>query len=125
MPLFAKRKIEVYLPDLLNPAYQNFAANLKLFEPIIIMNTEIKIYVPVEIASNLAVDENDLSRKTLEALAIEGYRNGRLSIGQVAELLELTVLQTEDFLFDKNVPLNYSAADFEEDLMTINNLNRQ
>ncbi|CAN5435049.1 hypothetical protein BH20ACI1_BH20ACI1_15970 [soil metagenome] len=89
------------------------------------MNTEIKIYVPIEIASNLAVDENDLSRKTLEALAIEGYRNGHLSIGQVAELLELTVLQTEDFLFDKNVPLNYSSADFEEDLMTINNLNRQ
>jgi predicted HTH domain antitoxin len=86
------------------------------------MNTEIKIYVPVEIAANLAVDENDLSRKTLEALAIEGYRNGRLSIGQVAELLELSVLQAEEFLRNRSVPLNYSLSDFEEDLTTIEKL---
>lgn len=86
------------------------------------MNTEIKIYVPVEIAANLAVDENDLSRKTLEALAIEGYRNGRLSIGQVAELLELSVLQAEEFLHNRSVPLNYSLSDFEEDLTTIEKL---
>lgn len=88
------------------------------------MNTEITISVPSEIAANLAVDENDLSRKTLEALAIEGYRNGRLSIGQVAELLELSVLQTEEFFHRRQVLLNYSPSDFEEDSAVADKLSR-
>lgn len=83
------------------------------------MNTEITIHVPVEIASHLAVGDDDLSRKTLEALAIEGYRGGRLSVGQVAEMLEFSVLQTEEFLHSKDVSLNYSSSDFEEDLAAL------
>ena len=90
-----------------------------VFDTNIFMNTEITIHVPVEIATHLAVDDDDLSRKTLEALAIEGYRNGRLSVGQVAEMLEFSALQAEDFLHSRDVSLNYSAADFEEDLTTL------
>lgn len=86
------------------------------------MNTEITIFVPFEIVANLAVDEKDLSRKTLEALAIEGYRNGRLSIGQVAEMLGLSVLQTEEFFHQREVSLNYSVSDFEEDLVIMDKL---
>jgi len=86
------------------------------------MNTEITIHVPAEIATHLAVDDDDLWRKTLEALAIEGYRNGRLSVGQVAEMLEFSVLQTEQFLQTKEVSLNYSSADYEEDLATLHEL---
>lgn len=86
------------------------------------MNTQITIHVPVEIATHLAVDDDELSRKTLEALAIEGYRDGRLSVGQVAEMLEFSVLRTEEFLHSKNVSLDYSAADFEEDLATLREL---
>jgi predicted HTH domain antitoxin len=89
------------------------------------MNTEITISVPVEIAANLALDESDLSRKTLEALAIEGYREGHLSIGQLAEMLDLAVLEAEEFLHAKNVPLNYSIADFDDDLETATALNRK
>jgi predicted HTH domain antitoxin len=89
------------------------------------MNTEITISVPVNIAANLAADEVDLSRTTLEALAIEGYRGGRLSIGQLAEMLDLSVLQAEDFLNTKGVSLNYSLADFEDDLKTVDDLNRK
>lgn len=90
-----------------------------------IMNTEIKIHVPVEIASHLAVSADDLSRKALEALAIEGYRDGRLSVGQVAQMLEFSVLQTEKFLHSKDVSLNYSLADFEEDLATLDELRQK
>ena len=89
------------------------------------MNTEIKISVPVEIAANLAAGEKDLSRKAVEALATEGYRDGRLSIGQVAEMLEFSVLQAEEFLHGKNVPLGYSLADFEDDLETLDELKRK
>jgi predicted HTH domain antitoxin len=89
------------------------------------MNTEITIRVPAEIAAHLAVDETDLSRKTLEALAVEGYRDGCLSIGQVAEMLDLSVLQAEEFLHSKDVSLNYSLDDFQEDAATIRRLNQK
>jgi predicted HTH domain antitoxin len=89
------------------------------------MNTEITISVPVEIAANLAIDENDLSRKTLEALAIEGYREGHLSIGQLAEMLGQSVLEAEEFLQMKGVPSNYELTDFKDDLKTTNALNRR
>jgi predicted HTH domain antitoxin len=89
------------------------------------MNTEITISVPVEIAANLALDESDLSRKTLEALAIEGYRQEHLSLGQLAEMLDLSVLEAEEFLHAKNVSLNYSITDFDDDLETASALNRK
>lgn len=89
------------------------------------MNTEITISVPVEIAANLALDEDDLSRKTLEALAIEGYREGHLSIGQLAEMLGQSVLETEEFLQTKGVSANYALTDFEDDLKTTDALNRR
>lgn len=89
------------------------------------MNTEITISVPVEIAAHLAPDESGLSRKALEALAMEGYREGHLSIGQLAEMLGLSVLEAEEFLQSKSVSLNYSMTDFEDDLETAKVLNRK
>ena len=89
------------------------------------MNTEITISVPESIASNLAVNEADLSKLALEALAIEGYRDGHLSIGQLAEMLGLSVLQAEEFLSGKGISLNYQREDFLEDLATIEKLDRE
>ncbi|HEV7645523.1 MAG TPA: UPF0175 family protein [Pyrinomonadaceae bacterium] len=89
------------------------------------MNTDITISVPAEIAANLALDKSDLPRKTLEALAIEGYREGHLSIGQLAEMLRLSVLEAEEFLQTKNISLNYSMTDFEDDLETAKVLDRK
>jgi predicted HTH domain antitoxin len=86
------------------------------------MNTEITISLPSEIAANIAVDDSALSRKTLEALAIESYREGDLSIGQLAELLGFSVLEAEDFLHIKDVSLNYSLSDLKEDVETIKTL---
>jgi predicted HTH domain antitoxin len=51
----------------------------------------------------------------MEDAAIERYRAGRLSHRQVGELLGLDYWQTEIFLKERGVPLNYSAADLEAD----------
>ena len=42
--------------------------------------------------------DRDLPRRALEALAIDGYREERLTQKQVGELLGLSRIQTEDFL---------------------------
>lgn len=57
----------------------------------------------------------DLSRAALEALAIESYRSERLSLGAVAEMLGLSVLEAEEFLKRRRVDLRYTLDDFEAD----------
>lgn len=42
--------------------------------------------------------DKDLPRQALEALALDGYRENRLTQKQVGELLNLSRIQTEDFL---------------------------
>ena len=55
----------------------------------------------------------------MEDAAIEGYRAGRLTQRQVGAMLGLDYWQTEAFLNERNVPLNYSAADLAADIATL------
>lgn len=58
----------------------------------------------------------DLERAALEALSIEGYRSGKLSLGEVANALGLeTTVAALEWLGSRGVPLNYSLEDFEAD----------
>ena len=46
---------------------------------------------------------------------ITAYRASALSLGQVAELLGLSVLQADTFLAQKGVELPYTLEDLEQD----------
>lgn len=61
----------------------------------------------------------DLSRQMLEALAIESYRQEKLSLGQVAELLNLSIDETNAFLKRHHVPPNYTFEDMKRDQQAI------
>lgn len=75
----------------------------------------ITIALPESIERQLQQEWGDLDRKALEALAIEGYRTEALSAGQVAELLGLSVIETEAFLKEHGVDLLLTIEDFERD----------
>jgi hypothetical protein len=51
------------------------------------MNMHIDLQVPDDVGSVLQSQYSDLSRAALEALALEGYRTGRLTESQVRRLL--------------------------------------
>ena len=55
----------------------------------------------------------------MEDAAIQGYRAGRLSHRQAGEMLGLDYWQTETFLKQRGVPLNYSARDLEADALML------
>jgi hypothetical protein len=57
----------------------------------------VTLELPDDIAQALA-SQGDLSRRALEALAIEGYRDRRLTQLQVGQLLHFSRIETEDFL---------------------------
>lgn len=58
----------------------------------------------------------DLDRAAVEALAIEGYRTGRLTAGEVARILGLeTSIAAQAWLSQHGVEHNYSLDDLEAD----------
>jgi predicted HTH domain antitoxin len=57
-------------------------------------------------------------RRVLEAIALEGYRSEALSVGQVAELLDLSLHETEAFLKERGIYLRYTIDNLEQDRLT-------
>lgn len=63
--------------------------------------------------------DTEISRQVLEAYAIESYRQEKMSLGQVAELLGLSIDETNAFLKQHNIPLNYDREDLEQDIQAV------
>jgi predicted HTH domain antitoxin len=77
----------------------------------------VTIQLPADISAALGARWDDVPRRSLEAIAIEGYRTGALSEEQVRRVLELdTRFQVHALLKAHHVPLRYTAADLDEDL---------
>lgn len=76
----------------------------------------VTINLPEKIESQLKEQWGDLPRRALKALALEGYRSGALSAGQIAEVLLLSAWETESFLHERGAELDYTAGDLERDV---------
>ncbi len=86
------------------------------------MSVRLNISPEAEVALRNALG-SDLGQQALEALAIEGYRSGKLSSAEVGRLLGLVDRwATNKWLADRNVPLNYSIDDLEADRRTLDRL---
>ena len=79
---------------------------------------EITVSIPDKFIPKADVN-GDVSRQMLEAYAIENYRQERMSLGRVAELLELTIDETHAFFKEHKIPLNYALEDLKRDRRTI------
>lgn len=65
----------------------------------------------------------NLDCAAVEALAVEGYRSGKLSAADVGRLLGLQDRWTvNQWLADRQVPLNYTLDDLEADRATLDRL---
>jgi hypothetical protein len=77
----------------------------------------IKLDLPQEIAEALETEGCDLSRTVLEALALEGFRAGKLSVSQVRRFLDYrTRHEVDAFLREHGVPTPCTEQDFEQDI---------
>ncbi|MEK6410776.1 MAG: UPF0175 family protein [Acidobacteriota bacterium] len=82
---------------------------------------EILLTIPDEIAAQLD-NANDLSRLALEALAIEAYRREALSLGEVADLLGVSVYEADGFLKALGVPAGLTLDELEQQRVALDNL---
>ncbi|HVI72117.1 MAG TPA: UPF0175 family protein [Pyrinomonadaceae bacterium] len=77
----------------------------------------VAIELPKEIAKSLAGPGEDFSRIALEALAAQGYRDGKLSHSEVPRLLGFNSRwETDAFLKQAGAHLYYTEADLERDI---------
>ena len=82
----------------------------------------VAIELPQEIARSLAGSQDDLSRIALEALAAQGYRDGKLNHAEVQRMLGFNSRwQTDAFLKQAGAYLDYTEADLEHDLAVSQN----
>lgn len=67
----------------------------------------------------------DLSIVARDALLIEAYRLGKLSIGRLAHTLGIGVIEADQWLAQRGVALNYSFEDFKADERALQELRGQ
>lgn len=80
----------------------------------------VSVELPDDIARQLEVGGRDLSRRALEALALDAYRTGEITAAQVQETLGLSSRwETEEFLKEREAYLHYSETDLDADLRAI------
>jgi predicted HTH domain antitoxin len=77
---------------------------------------EVTLNIPDEVAKQLVPEGGDLSRRALEALAIEGFRKQIIGLYQISQMLGLTRIEAEDFLGRNQVPLaDITPADLDRE----------
>lgn len=84
--------------------------------------SEIKttLNLPSSFPSSVKISESEMPDFIKRTLAIELYRDGKLSLGKAAELAGARNKWEMLTLLDKSgVPLNYTIEDIEKDLDTL------
>jgi predicted HTH domain antitoxin len=75
----------------------------------------VKVEIPAELVRAAGWDTGNLSAETAAVLALELYREDKVSLGRAAELCQMPVEQFMEFAGSHNVPLHYGPSDLEED----------
>ena len=78
---------------------------------------QVYIELPEDVSQALQQCWGDVSRRTLEAIALEGYRSEALTESQVRRLLGFeTRMEVHAFFKRAGILLHYTKADLDEDL---------
>jgi hypothetical protein len=84
---------------------------------------EVTVQIPDDIATRMTDAGADLSRRALEALAAEEYRQGRLHKPDLRRLFGFeTSYEIDGFLKAHNVYDEYSVEDFEHERQALKSL---
>lgn len=76
---------------------------------------EVSVNIPDDLAQRL-LTSGDASRQLLEAFALEAYREDKLTLFEVSQLLGLSRIETEDLLGQHKIPLaDLSVADLDRE----------
>ena len=77
---------------------------------------ELTVQIPDDLARSMSASGADLSRRALEALALEEFKSGRLTKPELRRLLGFgTRYRLDGFLKSHDVYEDYTMEDFDRD----------
>jgi predicted HTH domain antitoxin len=82
----------------------------------------LTVTIPDFIAASLRLLDAGCERRVLEAVALEGYRSGDLSRGEVGDMLGLDYWETEAFLKRRGADYGLNEDDLAEDRRKLDQL---
>lgn len=74
---------------------------------------QVNLQIPDDVARSLAEAGGDLSRRALEAFALEELRAGHITESQLRKMLGLGRIQLDGFLKAHGIYQDYALEDFE------------
>jgi len=84
---------------------------------------QITIELPDDIANQLQLQPANISRRILELIAADNYRQGRIGAAQVRRMLNFSSRwETYEFLKREKAYLPYTEDDIEQDAQAIRNV---
>ena len=84
---------------------------------------DVTLRIPYEFAQRLKAKGGDLSRRALEALALEEYKLGHLNTAELRRLLGFgTRAVLDGFLKAHGVSIDYTLDDLERERQDLNRL---
>ena len=84
---------------------------------------ELTVQIPDELAGRMGASSDDLSRRALEALALEEFKRGRITKPELRRLLGFgTRYQLDGFLKSHEVYEDYTMEDFERERQALKEL---
>ena len=84
---------------------------------------ELTVQIPDELAARMGASGGDLSRRALEALALEEFKSGRITKPELRRLLGFgTRYQLDGFLKAHDVYEDYTMEDLEQELEALKRL---
>jgi len=82
----------------------------------------VQITVPAELLEAAGVSLADASSESVRLLALELYREHKVSLGRAAELCDMPIEAFMVFAGKHEAPMHYSVSDLEEDRLTLERL---
>ncbi|MCW5979144.1 MAG: UPF0175 family protein [Bryobacteraceae bacterium] len=82
----------------------------------------VEVRLPAELVLAAGLDPTDASGETARLLALELYRENKVSLGRAAELCQAPVEEFLIFAGRHEAPVHYGVEELEEDRRTIQQL---
>jgi len=94
---------------------------------LLTMSAEVKtikteIELPSDILYSQGVYKNRIGYFVKKNFLLELYREGKVSLGRMAALLGMNLVEMMGVMKDSNIPLNYGIEELEEDMETAKKL---
>lgn len=94
---------------------------------LLTMSTEVKtikteIELPSDILYSQGVYKNRIGYFVKKNFLLELYREGKVSLGRMAALLGMNLVEMMGVMKDSNISLNYGIEELEEDMETAKKL---